>query len=372
MKYISPSDRTAIAPNYTNGDGYYTTDTLVASMLQIPAFSSSTNPTSAEVGTIIKNVEDRIDSITGSSWRPIIYRDEYHNFSFSSNVIGIPTDFVDYVGFVQLDNPHIRKLIRLEVYQGNNYLDLASATATVTMDDYTSMVGGTTQINLKLPNNGLVFNLLAGTTNSRFDSTYGNQTAAEELVALINETFPANTSTLTGATAAKGQTDSTGAKQVSDFFYATLDSENNNKVIISSLLPSDDGANCSIYINGSSSTTSAHGITVTEFTDKEELGRLSNFWTIGHEGRIFFRKQFPYQLSNSIRVTYIAGNQRVPASISEAATKLACCEILRHDDSTVLIGESGNQITPREKYDLLTLEANETLNAYKSTVVLVD
>ena len=51
MKYISPSDRTAIAPNYTNGDGYYTTDTLIAAMLQIPAFSSSTNPTSAEVGT---------------------------------------------------------------------------------------------------------------------------------------------------------------------------------------------------------------------------------------------------------------------------------------------------------------------------------
>ena len=62
-----------------------------------------------------------------------------------------------------------------------------------------------------------------------------------------------DTASLTGSTQAKGQTDTTGAKQVSDFFYATIDSEDSNKVLISSLLPSDDGANCSIYLNGSSS-----------------------------------------------------------------------------------------------------------------------
>jgi hypothetical protein len=71
-------------------------------------------------------------------------------------------------------------------------------------------------------------------------------------------------------------------------------------------------------------------------------------------------------------VTYIAGNERIPAAVAEIATKLACCEILRHDDSTVLIGESGNQIAPREKYDLLKMEADEMLHAYKSSVVLVD
>ena len=51
------------------------------------------------------------------------------------------------------------------------------------------------------------------------------------------QVIKASSETLTGATQAKAQTDSTGAKQVSDFFYATLDSENNNKVVISSLLP---------------------------------------------------------------------------------------------------------------------------------------
>jgi hypothetical protein len=217
-----------------------------------------------------------------------------------------------------------------------------------------------------------VFNLLAGTTDSRFDSTYGNQTAAEELVALINETFPANTSTLTGATQAKAQTDSTGAKQVSDFFYATLDSENNNKVVISSLLPSDDGANCSIYLNGSSSTTSASGLDVVAFTDREEMRRLGDFWMIEGDGKVFFRKNFPYLERQSVRVTYMAGNYRVPGIITDAATKLTACEILRHDDSTVLIADTGAQIDIKSKYDLLKAESKEILDNMKATIFLIE
>ena len=108
--------------------------------------------------------------------------------------------------------------------------------------------------------------------NSRFDTTYGNKTAARELVSLINEKYPSETASLTGATQTKSQTDTTGAKQVSDFFYACLDSEDSSKVLISSLLPSDDGAECSIYLNGNAATTSAHGLEVSGFTDKESSG----------------------------------------------------------------------------------------------------
>jgi hypothetical protein len=373
MKYSSPSDYTAIAPSYTTGQGYYTNSTLVADLLQIPAFSGTTNPTHAQVGQFIKRTEDYIDEITDNSWRPILYINEVHNFNFSGILLNYPLYWNDYVGFIQLHSSYIRKMIRLEVWHGNSWTDLASATASVTINDYTSITGGTTQLNLRLPNSGLVFNLLAGTTSSRFDSTYGNKTAAEELVALINETYPAKTANLTGATSAKSQTDSTGAKQVSDYFYATIDYEDDSaKVVISSLLTSDDGANCSIYLNGSSSTTSASGLDVVAFTDKEEMRRLGDFWMIEADGKVFFRKNFPYLERQSVKVTYMAGSYRVPGIITDAATKLVACEILRHDDSTVLIADTGAQIDIKSKYDLLKAESKEILDNMKETIFLIE
>jgi hypothetical protein len=364
--YSSPSDYTAINPNYATGLGFYTTAAKVAELLQVPDFDANTTPMASEVGEFIKRVEGFIDDKTGTSYRRIMYKDEHHNFTFGTGHYPA-TYWRDYVGFVQLDRHNIQKIVRLEVWQGNTWLNLASAEAIVDMDDYTAMASGTTTIALRLPNSGLTFNLLAGTTSSRFDTTYGNKTAAEELVALINETFPSKTADMTGATAPKSQTDTTGAKNVSDFFYASVDSENSSRVYITSLLPGDDGANCSITVSPTDD-----GITVTDFTDKEDSARMNEWWKIDREGRIFFRTKFPYVQLNSIKITYLAGSSRVPAVISDAATKLVACEILRSDDATVLITESGNQISVKEKYDLLRAEALELINGKKEDVVLIE
>jgi len=370
-QYKSPSDTTVINANYSTGNGYYTTSSKVAELLQIPNFTANTTPMHSEVGEFIKRIEDFIDDKTKTSWRRLLYEKEYHNFT--TGIGHYPAGrWRDYLGFVQLDRHSISKMIRLDIWEGTQWTNICGAEASVTMNDYTSMVNGTTTINLRLPNSGLTFNLLAGTTNSRFDTTYGNKTAAQELVSLINEKYPSQTAQLTGATQAKGQTDSTGAKQVSDFFYACVDSENSNKVLISSLLPSDDGANCTIYMNGNAATTSVQGIEVNSFTDKEESGRKEEWWKIGREGRIFFRDKFPYIHLNSIRATYFAGSGTVPAQITDAATKLVACEILRSDDATVLITESGNQISVKEKYDILRKEAMEMIDGKKEGVFLIE
>lgn len=100
---------------------------------------------------------------------------------------------------------------------------------------------------------------------------------------------------------------------------------------------------------------------LTNFTDKEDLRRLGSYWTIKSEGRIFFLRDYPYHEKNSVIVTYLAGNGRVPAAIHEAATKLAAAEILRHDDQSVLIAETGANITTKEKYDILKQEAMDIL-----------
>tara|TARA_R110000824_G_scaffold196128_3_gene379160 strand:+ start:4010 stop:5077 length:1068 start_codon:yes stop_codon:yes gene_type:complete len=354
MKYSSPSDYTSINPSYSNGRGYYTDVTKVENLLQIPVLSGSTNPSIGDVGEFIQRIEDYIDTRTGTSFRSITYVNEYHEFDFRGGVY--PRYWSDYVGFVQLQQAYIQKLLRLEVWQGSSWRNLASATALITVDSSNTGVNST--VVLGLPN-GTSITLDEGTTAAQFNNTFGPKTTAQEIVYLINETFPTNTASVTGAIAAKSDSESP-----SKYFYATVDTEDERKVIISSLLPSDDGSACTIAVTGT-------GLTASGFTDDEEMARLGQHWKIGDEGRIFFRTTFPYLRQNSIRVTYIAGKPRVPGMISDAATKLVACEILRHDDQTVLISETGAQIDTKGKYDVLKAEADVLLNLGQETVYFI-
>jgi len=83
-------------------------------------------------------------------------------------------------------------------------------------------------------------------------------------------------------------------------------------------------------------------------------------------------KKYPYHNKNSVIVNFIAGDGRVPSAIHEAATKLAAAEILRHDDQTILIAETGGNISTKEKYDILRKEAMEILDGKKDLLYLID
>jgi len=354
MKYSSPSDYTSINPNYSIGNGYYTNVTLVENLLQIPILSGSTNPSISDVGEFIKRAEDYVDTKTGTSHRAITYLDEYHEFNFRGGTY--PRYWSDYVGFIQLANPYIQKILRLQVWKGSSWDDLSSATAKITVESTNRAV--TSTITLGLPN-GTSIILDSGTLNTHFNNEFGPKTTAQEIAYLINEAFPTNTASVTNATASKSE-----SGNPSKYFYATVDSEDESSVVISSRLPADDGSACTISSTGT-------GLTTTSFTDEENMKRLGQHWTIDNEGRIFFRTTFPYLRQNSIKVTYIAGKPRVPGIISDAATKLVACEILRHDDQTVLISETGAQIDTKSKYDLLKAEADALLNMGKETIYLI-
>ena len=104
----------------------------------------------------------------------------------------------------------------------------------------------------------------------------------------------------------------------------------------------------------------------------QDMKRLGSFWSIGDEGRIFFLRDYPYHTQNSIIVTYIAGSSRVPYAIHKATTMLVAAEILRHDDQTILIAETGGNITTKEKYDILVKEANDILKGKGDLVFLLE
>ena len=429
---ISPSDFTEINPSYTQGRGFYTNATEVANLLQIPAFSGTTYPTTAQVGAIIKRVEGIVDDKVKRSFRPIITKDEYHNFEFTRG----PGHhyYGGYVGFIQLKQMKVRKIVSLQLWQGSHYEEIASAQASVLLQENFRDLNS---IILQLPNDGVSFELISENditqlANDEFCNTFGIKTTAEEIVNVVNESFP-STSQYTGATAPKSLTSNN--LSISDFFYASRDKSNGKQINIASLLLSDDGSDCVLKatikqscttINSSTAltvadssklavgmTVSGTGITGTitiesitdatnvvlsapasasgtetltftttdsiptvcniiDFTDKEDLKRLGSYWTINEEGRIFFLRDYPYHTDNSIIVSYIAGDNRVPSAIHEATTKLVASEIIRMDDQSVLIAETGGNITAKEKYDILRKEAMDILKGKGDIVYFLD
>ena len=429
---ISPSDFTEINPDYSQGRGFYTNATEVANLLQVPAFSVSTFPTLAQVGSIIKRVEGIVDDKVKRSYRPIITKDEHHNFEFSH--LPHKAYYGGHVGFVQLAKMKVRKIVSLLLWQGSQYIEIASAQAKITLlENFRDLHS----IILQLPNNGVSFEMIAENNlsdlaNDEFNNTFGIKTTNEEIISLVNESFP-SMSQFTGATAPKSLTQSN--LSISDFFYAAKNKNNGKQILFSSLLSGDDGADCVIKatikqscttVNASTAltvsdssklavgmTVSGTGITGTitiasitdatnvvlsgtasgsgtntltfttteqiptvctliDFTDKEDLRRLGDYWTINEEGRIFFLKDYPYHRNNSVIVSYIAGDNRVPSAIHEATTKLAASEIIRHDDQSILITESGGNISTKEKYDILRKEAMDILKGKGDLVYFLD
>lgn len=432
----SPSDytKTSSGVDYSLGFGYYTDINAVADLLQIPDFTALTNPTAAQVGSIIKRVEGTVDDKAKRSYRPIIHKDEVHNFEVSRPPI--KAYYGGYIGFVQLSTMKLSKVISLRVWQGDSYKEIASAHGSIQLlDNFRDIY----QIQLQLPNSGTTFTMSADTaniSNNEFDVAFGKKTAAKEIQYCVNELFPADTFQFTGATEPKSI--NTNSKHISDFFYAYADDSTSTKIQISSLLMGEDGSDCNIIIktqqaithtNGSSNLVVADssklvvgmgivdnsnhvpsGTTITaivdstnitmsqaatntgsgtgtftatnlsvptiatveRFTDKQDMRRLGSFWAIGNEGRIFFLKDYPYHTNNSVIVTYVAGSSRVPSAIHEAATKLAAAEILRHDDQTILIAETGANISTKEKYDILRKEGMDILRGKSDLVYFID
>lgn len=439
----SPSDYTnayhtgsGVAQSYENGYGFYTDFKSVAHLLQVPEFGTTTYPTIKQVGAIIKRIEGMVDDKLKRSYRPIITKKEIHNFQYSNHPG--QTLYGGYVGFIQLRQMKVRKIVSLLVWSGSGYKEIASAQAKIQLKENFRDVHS---IILELPNSGASFELIAENTisdlaNTEFCNTFGIKTTATEISHLVNEEFP-STSQYTGATTSKSLLDSTnGNLSLSDFFFAQKEEGNGGTVLISSLLSGDDGADCvikatikqtcttvntntSITVADSSKlkvgmTVSGTGITgtastitsitdsttvvlssaasgsgtnvltftttdeiptvcaLTAFTDKDDMRRTGDYWLLGEEGRIFFLQDYPYHVRNSIFVSYVAGNARVPSAVHEATTKLVASEIIRHDDQSVLIAETGANISTKEKYDILRKEALDILKGKSDIVYFID
>ncbi len=271
----SPSDYdnsyhtgSGVAQSYENGYGFYTDFKSVAHLLQVPEFGTTTYPTIKQVGAIIKRIEGTVDDKLKRSYRPIITKKEIHNFQFRNHPG--QTLYGGYVGFIQLRQMKVRKIVSLLVWSGNDYKEIASAQAKIQLHDNFRDIYS---IILQLPNSGVEFEMVAENTvnqlgNDEFCNTFGIKTTTTEISHLVNGEFP-STSQYTGATSSKSLTSSN--LSLSDFFFAQKEEGNGGTVLFSSLLSGDDGADCVLKATIKQSIAHTNGDTNLVVADSSKL-----------------------------------------------------------------------------------------------------
>ena len=92
--------------------------------------------TKDKVNTIITRMQDKIDNITHNSWRPNLVSAEYINFDTYKPYRR--RYYTDYVGTAPLLFRNVQQLLRLELWQGDDYREIGAAEARIKFAKKTS------------------------------------------------------------------------------------------------------------------------------------------------------------------------------------------------------------------------------------------
>ena len=208
------------------------------------------------VETRIKEVQDRIDNITHNAWRPYLVSAEYLNFDTYKPYRR--RYYTDYVGTVPLLFRNVQQILRLEVWQGDDYREIAGAEVRLEIVDHSIL---STYSIYMCPGGGGVAKLAVGPGTEQWAAAFNNITTAQNLADLINKedrtnrgpvTFTTNSDSPAGTTYTQpdgsSSTGTTGV-HVNDEFIATANADyGNSKLKVSSMQQTKGGEESSMII----------------------------------------------------------------------------------------------------------------------------
>ena len=178
-------DGTDVVLSWSGGvtGDYDTADNATVQNLQSFTNGKRRGVTRAAVETMILRMQDRIDNLCNNSWRPMLQTAEYLNFDTYKPYRR--RYYTDYVGTVPLMFRNVQQILRLEIWQGQEYREVGSAEARLkildnsllTTDDYVFLC----------PGSGGVASLRVGSTSSTWSNAFDVTTTAQELSDLINK-----------------------------------------------------------------------------------------------------------------------------------------------------------------------------------------
>tara|TARA_R100000149_G_scaffold58808_1_gene27785 strand:+ start:218 stop:1789 length:1572 start_codon:yes stop_codon:yes gene_type:complete len=130
----------------------------------------------------IRRIQDRIDNYTHNAWRPYLVAAEYINFDTYKPYRR--RYFTDYVGTAPLLFRNVQQILRIELWQGDDYRELCGAEARIKFNDVSNLASAKIVIS---PGNGSAALLSQGTGTGQWRDDFDATTVAQNFADLINK-----------------------------------------------------------------------------------------------------------------------------------------------------------------------------------------
>jgi len=215
--------------------------------------------TRATVEEFIKRTQDRIDNDTHNAWRPTMVHAEYINFDTYKPYRR--RYYTDYVGTSPLLFRNVQQVLRLEVWQGDDYRDLCGSEARLEIVNEAGLKGDSICIGMA---NGSVATLAehnGDNSTSKWRADFDKVSTAQNLADLINKEDRVNKAAVEFSPAFTLE-GSTSNIAVHNEILATANSDyGNGKVKITSLRQTKGGETVSI------ASTDLTNLTISQVTE---------------------------------------------------------------------------------------------------------
>jgi len=162
---------------------YDTADNATLQNLQSFTNGKRRGVTRSAVETMILRMQDRIDNLCNNAWRPMLATAEYLNFDTYKPYRR--RYYTDYVGTVPLMFRNVQQILRLEIWQGQEYREVGSAEARLKVLDNSILT--TSDYVFLCPGSGGVASLRVGSGKGEWSNAFDVTTTAQELSDLINK-----------------------------------------------------------------------------------------------------------------------------------------------------------------------------------------
>tara|TARA_R110002074_G_scaffold150809_2_gene304186 strand:+ start:7672 stop:10017 length:2346 start_codon:yes stop_codon:yes gene_type:complete len=212
----------------------------------------------------IKEIQDRIDNITHNAWRPTLVSAEYINFDTYKPYRR--RYYTDYVGTTPLLYRNVQQILRLELWQGDDYREIGAAEARLEIVDEEELAGDSIYVGMT---NGSVATLSVGTGSNNWRADFDKVSTAQNLADLINKEDRVSktvvefspTFTLEGSSSNIGVHNEVLASANADYGngHLKLTSMRQTKGGENTMIASTDLTNLTISQIGSRSTKTANG-----------------------------------------------------------------------------------------------------------------
>jgi hypothetical protein len=240
--------------------------------------------TKTKVENIILRMQDQIDNKTHNAWRPYLSSAEYINFDTYKPYRR--RYYTDYVGTSPLLYRNIQQILRLELWQGDDYREIGTAEVRLRLPDDVRALTGSIVLS---PGNGSVGLLTIGSGTANWRADFDKVTSAQNLADLINKEDRVSKTVVNFSPAftLEGNTSNVG---VHNEFLASANADYGTGILkITSMRESKGGESCSIVVTDNNIEISQTSSSSTTFSNLDAPNDIINVTsTIGNNSVVGF------------------------------------------------------------------------------------